>query len=119
MKHLTSQEKTTFDEMKEICPWVRHDGECIMLLEDFIGDAGLKGFVDKTNRVFIHEKAYERTKEVVQYNIAANFSLKNGVLEISCPSCGAPNLQRDKANKAKCQSCKREYVVPDKMLNLL
>ena len=116
---LRSQESTKFGELTKVDARLDSDAKIVEFLQDQIMNEQIKGFIDKNAREFIHETAYKQKKEVVQYSIAASFSFRSGALEISCPYCGASNTQKHRTEKAKCPSCNRDYVVPEKILKLL
>jgi predicted RNA-binding Zn-ribbon protein involved in translation (DUF1610 family) len=76
---------------------------------------------------YIHEELKEihRLKlrpERVEYKVVVSYSMDRGVLEVSCPYCGASiELDKNKVdiNKYKCQYCGRTFVIPKKILDLL
>jgi predicted RNA-binding Zn-ribbon protein involved in translation (DUF1610 family) len=76
---------------------------------------------------YIHEELKEihRLKlrpERVEYKVVVSYSMDKGVLEVSCPYCGA-NIELNKSkvdiNKYKCEYCGRTFVIPKKILDLL
>lgn len=120
---IKAQETTTFDEMARYLTktsgrsW--SDDEIKDTVRSSIDSGEVEGFLDGGKRQFVHMTAYKQKQEVIQYSIAANFSFKGGALEINCPHCGAANTQKDRTERAKCEFCKREYVIPEKILNML
>ena len=60
-------------------------------------------------------------QEVVQYNISTKFEFgKNGALMIECPYCKASSQLTSKINNTvKCSYCGKEYIIPNKVLQLL
>jgi ribosomal protein S27E len=118
---LVSQENTSFDELQDI---LRKGGLnptdklVVQILQKLLQEKSITGFVEKDKRIFIHTTAYKR--EVVQYSIASSFTFdENGVLQINCPNCHAPNQQADKSTSVKCLHCGTSYTVPQKILGLL
>jgi Ca2+/Na+ antiporter len=76
---------------------------------------------------YVHEELKEIHQlklrpERVEYKVVVSYSMDRGVLEVSCPYCGA-SIQLDKSkvdiNKYKCQYCGRTFIIPKKILDLL
>jgi hypothetical protein len=117
---LRSQERTRFGELTSVDARLDSDSKIVEFLQDQIMNEQIKGFIDKGAREFVHETAYQQKKEVIQYNIAASFNFnEQGALEIRCPNCGASHSQTERASRVTCKSCKNEYVIPKKILDLI
>jgi Zn finger protein HypA/HybF involved in hydrogenase expression len=80
-------------------------------------EGSVKGFIEKEQ--FVHFTAQKQKTETTHENMAVDFSIRNGALEIKCPHCGSRNSPRERINPAKCVNCQNEYGIPDKILNLL
>jgi uncharacterized Zn-finger protein len=49
-----------------------------------------------------------------------NFSIgENGTIRIACPHCGASYPLRSKSNEIVCDYCRKTYVVPRRVLDML
>jgi len=119
IKLLNSQEKTSFSEITQIDPNLIDKGKCVQYLQALNDEGSVKGFIEEEKEQFVHFTAHKQRTEVVHHNIAVDFSMRNGALEIKCPHCGSPNSQRERINPARCVHCQNEYIIPDKILNLL
>jgi predicted RNA-binding Zn-ribbon protein involved in translation (DUF1610 family) len=130
---INSQERTAFDELSPYlasvfeCLNPEFDGEyhiddkgIINVLRDALDSGRIEGFVDEKNRQFIHRVAYEKTKEVININVAAKFEFDtNGALLIQCPFCGAKKPQTEKLTQVACPSCGNTYMIPARILDIL
>jgi hypothetical protein len=58
-------------------------------------------------------------RETVNYNIAASFDFKDGVVQIKCPTCAAAIQLKSKEPTGKCQFCGATYSIPRKILDLI
>jgi DNA-directed RNA polymerase subunit RPC12/RpoP len=68
---------------------------------------------------FVYEIQH-RPKEVVSYNIVAEFNLnKDGTISVKCPYCGAPTPLHSKESEVVCKYCGKTYIVPKKILDLI
>jgi predicted RNA-binding Zn-ribbon protein involved in translation (DUF1610 family) len=70
------------------------------------------------------EEAYKLTirPEFIEYRVAADFSLKEGILQMRCPNCnGAIDLVKNRieVKKYKCPYCGTNFILPEKLLSLL
>lgn len=67
------------------------------------------------------DKAGEiRRKGKTSYVISANVNIgKVGSISMECPHCGASQPITSKSNEVACSYCKRNYVIPKKVLELL
>jgi hypothetical protein len=116
---LNSQEKTSFSAIAQIDPNLIDKGKCAQYLQGLNDEGSVKGFIEKEKEQFVHFTAQKQKTEIVHDNIAVDFSIRNGALEIKCPHCGSPNSPRERTNPANCVHCHNEYIIPDKILNLL
>jgi len=119
IKLLDSQEKTSFSEIAQIDPNLIDKGRCAQYIQGLNDEGSVKGFIEKEKEQFVHITAQKQKTEIVHNNIAVDFSIRNGALEIKCPHCGSPNSPRERINPTKCVHCQNEYIIPDKILNLL
>jgi uncharacterized Zn-finger protein len=67
------------------------------------------------------DKAGEiRRKSKTSYVISANLNVgKIGSISMECPHCGASQPITSKSNEVTCSYCKKNYVIPKKILELL
>jgi Zn finger protein HypA/HybF involved in hydrogenase expression len=67
------------------------------------------------------DKAGEiRRKAKTSYVISANVNIaKIGSISMECPHCGASQPITSKSNEVTCSYCKKNYVIPKKVLELL
>ena len=119
IKLLNSEEKTSFSEIAQINPNLIDKEKCVQYLQGLNDEGSVKGFVEKEKEQFVNLAAQKQKMEIVHNNIAVDFSIRNGALEIKCPYCGSPNSTRERINPTKCAHCQNEYIIPDKILNLL
>lgn len=56
--------------------------------------------------------------EVIHYKVVVNFD-KNGSLAFFCPHCGANTKITQKSSIIRCEFCGKEYVIPNKLLDIL
>ena len=87
-------------------------------------DSDLKSLSDKIIEELkeVHEVKLHPTirQEVIQYNISTKFEFgKNGALMIECPYCKASSQLASKINPVKCSYCGKEYIIPNKVLQML
>jgi DNA-directed RNA polymerase subunit RPC12/RpoP len=69
----------------------------------------------------MYEKAGEcRRMEKTHYVVNTNLNIgKIGTISLECPHCGASHPINSKASEIVCEYCKKTYVVPKKVLDLL
>jgi uncharacterized Zn-finger protein len=61
-----------------------------------------------------------RRNNRTSYVISANVNIaKVGSISMNCPHCGASQPITSKSNEVACAYCKRNYVIPKKVLELL
>ena len=67
------------------------------------------------------EKAGEcRRMARTSYVVSANLNIgKVGTISMECPNCGASQPITSKSNEVKCKYCKKNYIIPKKVLDLL
>jgi hypothetical protein len=119
IKLINSQENTSFSKIAQIDPNLVDKGKCVQYLQDLNDKSSIKGFIEKEKEQFVHFTDHKQKTEVVHNNIVVDFSIRNGTLEIKCPYCGSPTSPKERINPAKCVHCQNEYIIPDKILNLL
>jgi len=118
IRQLKSRERVSF---KEVCGILKKHG-----LPDGLGDGRnhietliTKGVADGIldGEGFVSKTTLQR--ETVNYNVAASFDFKDGVLQIKCPNCGASIPLKNKEPTGKCQFCGATYAIPTKILQLI
>ena len=57
---------------------------------------------------------YDKAKEIRKLNMG-----KIGTINMECPHCGASQPLSSKNSKVTCKRCKKTYVIPKKVLELL
>lgn len=67
------------------------------------------------------DKAGElRRKAKTNYVVSANLNIgKIGSISIECPHCSASQPIASKSSEVTCSYCKKNYVIPKKVLELL
>jgi ribosomal protein S27AE len=65
-------------------------------------------------------KKLEKAGRKTNYAISANVNIaKISSISMECPHCGASQLLATKSNEVICAHCKKRYVIPKKVLDLL
>jgi hypothetical protein len=119
IKLLNSQEKTGFSEISQIDPNLVDKVKCAQYIQGLNDEGSVEGFIEKEKEQFVHFTAQKQKTEIAHDNMAVDFSIRNGALEIKCPHCGSPYSPRERISSTKCAHCQNEYMIPDKILNLL
>jgi uncharacterized Zn-finger protein len=67
------------------------------------------------------DKAGEtRRKARTNYVISANLKIAGlNSISVNCPNCGASQPVESKSNEVICSYCKKKYIIPKKILELL
>jgi predicted RNA-binding Zn-ribbon protein involved in translation (DUF1610 family) len=126
IRRAKSRERMPFGEIQET--WLRHvppnsikieEEDVVDLMEHLIDNDEIKGFLNIEQKEFVNMSAYRQTSKVVQYNIASSFDFSDGIIKITCPSCGSPNIQKEKRGEGKCAHCGTTYIIPNKILEML
>jgi uncharacterized Zn-finger protein len=67
------------------------------------------------------DKAGEtRRKARTNYVISANLKIAGlSSISVNCPNCGASQPVESKSNEVTCSYCKKKYIIPKKILELL
>ena len=68
----------------------------------------------------LEEAGETRRKAKTTYVISANLNIaKIGSISMECPHCGASQPITSKSNDVTCSYCRKNYVIPKKVLELL
>jgi len=85
-----------------------------------ISENMVQGSFDEATSEFIHLSAAKQEKEAPQHVTASSFDLSpDGIVQMTCPHCGSSQELRQMEPTILCASCRRTYIVPEKVLRLL
>jgi ribosomal protein S27E len=84
-------------------------------MESLILDDKVDGIID--GDMFVNKVV--ALSQTVQYNVAASFDFKDGVLQVRCPTCGGSIIVQNRESNGKCQFCGATYAIPTKILDLI
>jgi len=76
---------------------------------------------EKYEELAMWDKAGDcRRMAKTNYVVSANINIgKVGSIAMDCPHCGASQLVATKSNEVTCEFCRKKYVIPKKVLDLL